>query len=137
MRMYLRLLALVLVGVAALVVVAIPLIVINFTVDQDDPFTAKYRQIREWASYREAALLLGPPDRQRHFGLFGDSHYVWKSEDGMRSIHVTVSPIAGQISGKCLGTRNGAVLLSEAWNLSWPPPTKPWWERLLTTLGLR
>jgi len=135
--------------VAALALVATGA-VLYLTSGHEDAFTAKYRLIRAGTTHEEAIQQLGPSDYEFFPGVscgdhigpsdygfypggsWGDYTCYWKSQDGTRAIVVTWA-LTGELA-KQLVAKNGTVILSEAFE--WPART-PWWERLLTRVGLR
>lgn len=100
----------------------------------DDPFTAKYRLIREGTTYEQAVTLLGPAKGQFHpGGSCGDHIYHWKSLDDGRSIAVTWN-VAADLSQKSLLAKDHGSILSEQHDERY---ATPWWERFMTSVGLR
>jgi hypothetical protein len=106
----------------------------------DDAFTAKYRLIRKGTTYEEAAELLGPSDDEFHLVMSpGDHIYDWNSPDGLRTIEATWDAL-GDLREKSLASKDGKVILSETFGWRFGSRRlrpRPWWERLLTRVGLR
>jgi hypothetical protein len=126
----------VLVTAALFLLVAALCVVVRSNSDpDDDPFTAKYRLIQEGTTIEEAAQLLGPPFDDEHPGAsMGDHIYYWKCPDGLRTIEVRWD-LAEELSEKQLLAKDGTLISSEQFG-AWRQP-KPWWERFLTSVGLR
>jgi hypothetical protein len=93
---------------------------------EDDPFTAKYRLIREGMTHEEAVQLLGPADDEEHC-LAAYHSYCWKNPDDGREVWVTWDWRYRRLE-KAL-VEDETVILSES--------ARPWWQRLLTSVGLR
>jgi hypothetical protein len=124
--------ALALVGALALLAV-----VSGYFGREDDPFTAKYRQLQEGTTIEEAARLLGPPFDEEHPGMsMGDHTYYWKSEHGAQTIDATWD-LTGQLFEKRLVAKDGTVILSDRWSPPWSSGSASWWERFLSGVGLR
>src|SRR5271165_1710844 len=98
----------------------------------EDAFAAKYHLIREGTTYEEAVALLGPADHEDYWSGWHHPHIsYWKSPDSTEAIHMHWDFRTGELSAKwLLGAKDGAV--REVYD--WP---KPWWERVLTSVGLR
>jgi len=101
-----------------------------FHPDQD-AFTAKYRMIGERMTPTEALQLLGPSYDAGSPNPFGPYTYHWISEDGEKTIEVTWDLTSSPFEKRLL-TRDNTAIFSERWPL---PPS--WWERFLSSVGLR